>query len=459
MNPLTREEFQDALKKGLGRAVRHVQNSPPEAVREDLLNASLNCLVYDAQCEEGRAPWLMKMFQITGEPDFYRQPILKRLRELADVEPRTGSDFWQRWHLAVEFALNKDQEACDLVYEIFDKMIHDEAMRDCDALIRLDGIDGLLYVLAKIGQRIQDGFGFWDAKYDIEEVEEKFGKETVQAAIERETGKNPLIRAYFERAGSDDPYFDYPFYLQVKMPPDLPLREWVDRIMEDDFSDFKDYGEGYPPYYCLIGRKSRLSQASRKAEEDEINYAFEKLLETDHPMRQFCLLGAFFRHPMPRIEKKIFDFLDMDNVSLRWSAVIALSGTKHEAIRNKALESLQSDPPKSNWHYGFELLENNFQPGDQIVLEKAVQTREFSEIHELHSAGLSLGTLIDRYPGESFRNLCCWFYDRTPCSRCRADLVEHLVKHQTISHEMIEECRDDCDTHIQELIEQLTSLP
>jgi hypothetical protein len=381
MSRLTPEEFQDALEKGLGRAVAHVRSSDPLELREPLLNASLTCLAYDAQCEESWAPWLMEMFQITGEPDFYRQPIFKRLWELADEEPRTGRDFWQLYHLAVEFALRGDRTARSLVYEVFDKTIHDETMEGCDGLLRLDGIDGLLYVLTKIGQRIQDGFGFWTAEYDIEYTEEKFGKETVQAAIERETERNPLVHAYFERASSEDPYFDYPFYTEYERPPDLPLREWVDRIMEDDFSDFKDYGEEHIPYLCLTSRRCALARASREVEEHELNYVIEKLVETDNPMRQFCLLGAFMRRSMPRVEKKILDFLDTNNDSLRWSTAIALSKTNHEMIRDKAMELFQSDPPRLNWDNGFDLLENNFLSGDQAVLEKAIQTREFQDIH------------------------------------------------------------------------------
>ena len=271
MRSLTREEFQDALKKGLGRAVQHVRHSPPETVREDLLHACLNSLAYDPQCECSHAPWLFKMIQLSGEMKFYRQPIFKRLRELAAEESRTGCDFWQLYYLVVEFALHNDQEARRIVYEIFDKTIHDETMEGCDAIIQLDGVNGLLYVLAKIGQRIQDGFGFWEAKYDIEQAEEKFGAETVQAAIDRETKTNPLVNAYFERACCEEPYFDYPFYLQVDWPPDLLLCEWVDRIMEDDFSDFKDYGEGYGPYSCLLSRRGGISpcftQSRRKRTE------------------------------------------------------------------------------------------------------------------------------------------------------------------------------------------------
>jgi len=51
MRSLTREEFQDALKKGLGRAVQHVRHSPPETVHEDLLYTCLNSLAYGQQLE------------------------------------------------------------------------------------------------------------------------------------------------------------------------------------------------------------------------------------------------------------------------------------------------------------------------------------------------------------------------------------------------------------------------
>jgi hypothetical protein len=457
MSRLTPEEFQDALKKGLGRAVAHVRCSDPLELREPLLNASLTCLAYDAQCEESRAPWLMEMFQITGEPDFYRQPIFKRLWELADEEPRTGRNFWQLYHLTAEFALRGDRAARGLIYEVFDKTIHDETMEGCNVLLRLDGIEGLLYVLAKIGQRIQDGFGFQIARYDIESTEKEFGKEMVQAAIERETERNPLVQAYFERANSDDPYFDCPFCAEITMLPDLPLREWVDHIMDDGFSDFKDYGEDCLPYHCLYERRTALSSASRKADESEINYVIEKLIETDNPMRQFCLLGAFIRHSMPRVEKKILGFLDSDNDSLRWSTAIALSKTQHEMIRDKAMELLQSDSSRLNWDDGFDLLENNFLPGDQAVLEKAIQTREFQDIHRLHSAGLSLTTLIDRHPEESFHNLCCWFYERNPCSLCREDFVKHLVQHRTIPDEILAECRDDCNEETRQLVQETSA--
>ena len=451
MMPLTHEQFQDALEKGLGRAVQHVRNAPPESVREGLLHASLNCLVYDAQCEESRAPWLVKMFQLAKEVDFYRMPIFNKLLELAENELRTGRDFWQLYELVVEFALNGDEEARNIVYRVFDKMIHDESMDGCDALIRMDGVTGLLYVLRQIGQRILDGFGFQEAKYCIEDAEKSFGKETVQKAIQIEAMNDTCVQTYLDRASSDDPWFDYPFYHSLQTPPDLSLREWVDRILEDDFADFKDYGEDYHPYFCLTGRRSGLNKAARKASSEELSYALNMLLGTTDPRRQFCILGTFIRQPMPRIEQMILDFVDSENESLCWCAVKALSSTSHELIREKAIGLLQSGRP--NWYDGIEILEHSFQSGDQDVIEKAVQTNEFPNIHSLHSAGLGVSRLIRFYPNESFRGLSCWFYDRTPCSYCRTSFVEYLVNLGSIPSEILEECRDDCYSEIRELAE------
>lgn len=446
MQTLPREEFQDALRKGLGRAVRHVRTASPADIREDLLHVSLNGVVYDAQCEDGRAPWLVNMFRLTNEPEFYRRPILDRFAELSEVEPRTGSDFWQLYELAVEFALAGDKEARDAVYRTFDKMIHDECMEGCDALLRLDGIAGLLYVLRQIGQRILDGFGFQDAKYYIEDAEENFGVEKVQSAIQAAVENDPLVQTYLDRAVNDDPWFDYPFYHSYERPPDLSLHDWVDRTLEDDFADFKDYGEDFHPYFCLTGRRSCLTGAARKAPVEELTYALNMLLETTDPRRQFCLLGTFMRQPMPRIERTVLNFVDSDNVSLRWCAAQALSSTSHELIHEKAIELLRSDRP--NWYGGIELLKRSFRSGDQNIIEKALKTNEFPNIHSLHSAGLDVSKLIGLYTDESFHGLCNWFYDRTPCSRCRTDFVEH----DSMPPEMAEECREDCCEEIRKLV-------
>lgn len=457
MKKLSPEEFRDSLQKGLGRAVGHVRAVPAIEVREDLLHASLNCLRYDPFCEDTRTAWFMKMYQATGEPEFYRRSILDRLLELSnDAQARTDYDFGQLYELAAEFAMLGDQEARNVVYQVFDKTIHDEWIDCGGTLVRIDGIDGLLHVVRTIGQRILDGFGFQNAKYDIEEAEEMFGEENVQNAIQSAANDDTLIQTYLERASSEEPWFDHPSYNSFGRPPRLPLRDCVDSILEDDFADFKDYGEEYDPYYCLTSRRSWVRIAAHKTTQEELCYAMNALVETTNPMRQFCLLGAFVKHPMPWVERTVIDLVDSENESLCWSSVQALASTSHEWIREKALEFLESEPQKTNWCDGVEMLEHSFQSGDQDVIEKAIRNKEFPDIHAIHGTGLAVSRLLKIFPDDSFQKICRWFYDQTPCSSCRSSFVEHLIQHNALPPEMLEECREDGCENIRELVAELS---
>jgi hypothetical protein len=59
---LSRDEFGDALAKGLGRALSHVKTYGLDRVKDLVLYACLHDVSYDAQIEGSRAKWLFAMF-------------------------------------------------------------------------------------------------------------------------------------------------------------------------------------------------------------------------------------------------------------------------------------------------------------------------------------------------------------------------------------------------------------
>jgi hypothetical protein len=59
---LSRDEFGDALAKGLGRALLYVKTYGLDRVKDLVLHACLHDLSYDAQIEGSRAKWLFAMF-------------------------------------------------------------------------------------------------------------------------------------------------------------------------------------------------------------------------------------------------------------------------------------------------------------------------------------------------------------------------------------------------------------
>jgi hypothetical protein len=79
MRPLTRDEIRAALRKGRGRIVLHLREHGAAALQDELLEACLHSLVYDAQCESTRADWLMSLIDLTGHAAFYRDRVLDAL--------------------------------------------------------------------------------------------------------------------------------------------------------------------------------------------------------------------------------------------------------------------------------------------------------------------------------------------------------------------------------------------
>ncbi|MCL2622974.1 MAG: hypothetical protein FWD31_04830 [Planctomycetaceae bacterium] len=476
MNSLTREEFQDALKKGLGRAVRHVKNSPPELVREDLLDTCTHCKAYDTQCEGFRADWLFGMIELTGEQDYYREKILEAVPENRDAD---SYDFWQLYHLAKEFAIRGDSECRTVLYREFDLMVDDNNIGGADALVELDGIPGLLHVLDIAGRRIRNsGDLWWEVSYHIEECEEKFGKYTVQDAIEAEASRNEFVQTYCEQKEQVSSRDDFGIsvvdarmadVLSQTPPPNdddpamRPVNEWIADILADDFDDesIRNATEDNIVVVLLPRHPPLFSPNRRSLTDDEIEFIWSALMSEENPYRLFCLLTAFTpsrRIRLPRFDPKMLSWIDSP-YPLSRKAAQTLAHFSDESIRMKALELLQTIPAIRNWYVGIELIRGSFQPEDEEAITTALQTHHFPHEFCLHGVGSDIIKLAETYPEVAFQESLLWFYERTPCSLCRHNVVEELNKRQLVPKDIWEECIDDCDDRLRELAEKQLSLP
>jgi hypothetical protein len=112
---ISRDEFRDALVKGLGRALLYVKTYGLDRVKDLVLYACLHDLSYDVQIEGSRAKWLFAMF--VDSPDYleFREAILATMV----VEDETWV-LLQLCGLAKEMALIGDsiaeQALFDFVY-------------------------------------------------------------------------------------------------------------------------------------------------------------------------------------------------------------------------------------------------------------------------------------------------------------------------------------------------------
>ena len=475
MNPLTREEFQDALKKGLGRAVRHVRSSPSEVVREDFLDACVHCKAYDTQCEGFRTDWLFGMIELTGELDYYRGKILEAIPASRDAD---SYDFWQLYYLAKEYAIRGDAECRTVLYREFDLLVDDNNIGGADTLVELDGIPGLLHVLEIAGRRIQNGGDlWWEISYFLKESEEKFGKDTVHNAIEAEAAKNEFVRAYCEQKDQADSRNDFGISVvdermanvlsqappsEEDEPTKRPVKEWIADILADDFDDERIHNATEDNILEVLRfRHSLFLGGSPSLSDEEIETIWATLMSEENPYRLFCLLysGIFSRRiRLPRFDPKMLAWIDSP-YPLSWKAAQTLADFSDESIRLKALELLQTIPAKRNWHDGFELICGSFRSEDEEAIFAALQTHHFPHEGCLHSAGHDIIKLAETYPEVMFREPLLWYYERTPCSLCRHNIVKELDKRQLVPKEIWEECVDDCDDRLRELTEKHLSSP
>lgn len=140
-------DLKDALQKGLGRAVQWArQRIWPD--KETLLEACVNDLRYDRQCEDARGYWLWDIIDTLGWVDDFREPILAALNAASDG--LGGKQFSQ---LAVQYARRGDER--------FRRALKDIVARKPDQsvsafgeeeLIALDGLSVFLFAARALAE-------------------------------------------------------------------------------------------------------------------------------------------------------------------------------------------------------------------------------------------------------------------------------------------------------------------
>ena len=454
MKPLSRTEFQDALKKGLGRAVQYVRSSPPAAVREDLAHVCTHFLGMNLQEElGGRVPWLFRMVEATGEIDFYRQKVVEAMERMPD-DPDDTETFNELFGLLAEFAARGDEEVLEIMRRRFDSAnVSYEPNFGFDDLFRLEGMDALIRLLRREWTRICSDDELVADDYEIKFAGEQLGKEVVQTALEEAARRDASIQSYLERMHRQQA--ERAARKKIKKEktdlPRLPVlidglendwpvtTEWIDETFCNTFRSRRNH-------FLLSGH------LYAKPTSEELEYAFQKLLETNDPGRQFCLLGIFVKETLPRLEPRLLSLLDAPYHDLRWGAEQAFSHMTDPLVRRKGLELIAKGPEFQDWYLGIGLLEKNFLPGDESIIMTKLESIPFDiDVHELHAIGMTIIDLVDANLISSPEPLLLWVYENTYCPHCRCRSVEHLIQRNIAPQYLLDECLDDSFERTREL--------
>ena len=423
--------------------MQHVRNSPPVVVRDDLAHACTHFLGMNRQDEGSRVPWLFSLIEATGEPDFYRQKVIVALEQMPD-DPDDTETFNELYGLLAEFAARGDAEALAIMRRRFETAnVLYEPHFGFEELFRIEGIDALIRLLCREWKRVRDDetLCVWDD--EIKHAEETLGKEIVQAVLEKESLGNESVRLYLERLARQEKS-----KAEQKPPSQSPLprlTELVDGLNEDlpqetDWTDdtFRDV---FWRRYALFLHSGLLYA---KPTPEELEYAFQKLLEVTDPGRQFCLLATFVKETMPRLEPRLLSLFDSSITHLRWEAAKAFSRMSDPQVRAKGLELIAKAPVFNDWSLGIRLLEKNYQPEDESLLQQMLELiPQNIDPQELWHICYDTLDLIDNNAEFLFESILPWIYENMPCPHCRSRSVRLMLQRNIASKNLLEECLDD----------------
>jgi hypothetical protein len=149
-------EFDDAVRKGLGRCVIYLRDHGDAAVRDSLLNHCLNCTVWDQQADMHSTEWLLSLISHSDDPDFYFQAIVQSVNE-----PGDDWSMVQRISLCGALGQQGNGYAREAVYRYFDRQIHNEEWLGGVEIVLMDGLPGLEHVARLLGRRLREDPDYW----------------------------------------------------------------------------------------------------------------------------------------------------------------------------------------------------------------------------------------------------------------------------------------------------------
>ena len=413
--PLTRDQFAEALAKGLGRAHLHLQRHGGAGLEDLVLDACLHERAYDPQCEEDRGHWLAALTSAAGLEGAILPALVESLRGLGDVGE------WDRFHrcsVAAQFAARSHNAAREALYAAFRESIERDDPVGASDIIALDGAEGLIAVADALGQRLRTNPELEVGEWRLAWFDKKAGPGNGRAILERAASGNPAIRRYLEHVELAT--------REERPPRPMPSLAEIVAAIDDP---------------CTSFRSHKLRRWSRRASENDLEVIANRLRAGSEPTAlQKCLM-CFERRPYAPLLSRFLELAGHANVDVRRAAVAALSQITHGEVRALALRRVEAVRITDG---ELRLFATNYSPGDElrflrpmVVLPPAADDR--------HRVGLDILSVFEQNPAAVARPCMLWLYTLTPCSMCRNDAVRILLAQGRAPAWLIEEAQFDVD--------------
>ncbi|GEM47166.1 hypothetical protein [Deinococcus cellulosilyticus] len=409
--------FAVALKRGLGRALVHLEHHQDESTRKVVWDALLHCQRHDPQVEGLGIWYLLEAARRTG----ILQELAPRLIQLLDEE-----DSWDTiQHVLLLGALGGagDPLAVKRLREHFVVCLQGQGQLLnwlIQALVEAQGEEGLRFALSKLGWAHQQGLKAAQNAFSLNE-----------AAFLMDCDMQPVIEAW----AREDP-------LIQQFLNDCLLAKTVHKPIGALDTSYENISKR------LEDTRAGLMQLARHATEQTLRRLAEDLLQETDARRLERYLLLFQRQPFPMGPLPLLPLARHDDPEVRYRAQRGLKHFQSSEVRKLALELLQ-DP--QNASVGMELLTLNFQSGDERMFRDVLNQLVLQEDEDhLWSFLFELRQVAHQHPTPALLDLMAQGFEHLPCSHCRHQMVLLLKAHQKLPQWLEEEARLDLNEDLRE---------
>lgn len=420
MYKLTKSQFADAIKKGLGRAVLCLQQSRSTMYHDQILDAILESSAYDLQCEGHRPEYFYDVIKHSCELEFFVGEAMQSLGSAQDERLRD-----QLSELIVYTAKQGHEDLRRWIYEQFDQINVADSLCPGIDVIKLDGLAGLLYVADRIGGSL-DPEECWRVSIEIANLKEELGDEAIENALREAANRNVRIRGFLD-------------VKDVTIPPrnPIPIESYADLL--------------HGPYRNKLYSAWRWAKTA--SESDLVKAANDFLAEED-PKKLRLFSRIFRKRKFPLDSNLLIARARHPNSAI---AIAALSVLRHEELVAPAIRGIAMDFITANYLIAesIELLEYNYLPGDNSMIEAALERATLADQDVVHGIGLALLSVFGKGLERNGLRSLSWLYEYGPCSLCRLGAVERLFLDRIAPESMVVECMHDCQLDTRKLAQSV----
>lgn len=407
----TKKKFESSIRRGTGEAHLLLQANAGIDFSKEIIKACVKNFAYDGQCESSRAPYLFELIRLSGQTEKIKQYILAALATEKD-------DTWtlsQLFELAKIYAENGNADAKKSIYaRFFTNIIQGADLLGSYQIVDLDGIDGLIFIAAKIGKSLLNNPDDWQDSYLIKYLQEQHPEKDIWSELEKAARDDSAIAAYVENIRKTE-------HERNKYEPE---KSFYDNAVDE---------------VLLTRRTATISH--KKWTTAELLLIAERLINEKNQKNKARLLRAFRTNRFPLDSKYLLDIANEADLSNEVKSFLydALGNVKDKEVRKFALDKLlnASDP-----HQFAIILKKNYEKDDFKILTEVIDKTK----NEMAVEMLTLD-IQSVYSYNETRECAIpleALYNQSNCAMCRHEIVKIMIENKVLPLKIKKEIAFDC---------------